>query len=572
MKRPAARSKQEAKRGNKPTRQTNEAVYEDSSDEIELQPPEPHESHPAWTLQFLQGDEASDSRGVGVDVATGTLPSRGVGLDVATDAFSGRGVGLDVFAQSFQQQWTRLAVQRLVSSGFFGNPGRRVALQLWADCGGVGTAIVAGRAIARALLEVHDICLDPLLHFYCDRDAVARRFVKQNMEPKHMAADMMQRNLQDGLYHCEKCSDNHEFPVGCIDLYVAGFPCTPWSRRGTRLGWDHPDVVPMKIGFKTIKKLQPAIWIYEVPEGVADQRAGSTESGLDQIQVYIANILGSDYFVNTARAIDPTWFGFPIRRPRVFLCGWRADVCDPNVAGAPLRALISEPILAPRDFLSFLGWHRSEDWSKVGEFPTVEDVAKLQQLGLTGCKCHENPMELCPLHVCPANCGSCGRDKLRCKWRRQMFQFVSQHETLRRVEPEASSRLSYVQVMALNGLETPETPRVRNVLNVIAKLPENTPLCTTMCIVDTSQTVTMASVRRDGLVPTLTTRSKLFSFRSGRFLSTTQLSVLMGFDVQAYDFAGTSESWWRDRMGLCMRVSCLGSMLAAAIAPALSAS
>ena len=557
MKRPAAHSKQKAKRGDKPTRQTNEAVYEDSSDEIELQPPDPRESHPAWTLQSVKGEEASDSRGVG--------------LDVATDAFSGRGVGLDVFAQSYQQQWATHAVQRLVSSGFFGDPGRRLTLQVWADCGGVGTALEAGRAIARALLEVHNIRLDPLLHFYCDRDAAARRFVIQNMEPPHVAAGMEQRNFQDGVYYCEKCSANHEFPVGSIDLYVASFP-NPWTRRGTRLGWDHPDILPMKIGFKTIRKLQPAIWIYDVPEGVADQRAGSSESGLDQIQVFISQILGSDYFVNTARAIDATWFGFPIRRPRVFLCGWRAGVCDPSVAGAPLRALISEPILAPRDFLSFLGWHRSEDWSKVGNFPTAEDIAKLQQLGLAGCKCHENPMELCPRHLCPANCGSCGPDKLRCKWRRRMLQFISEHETLRRVEPQASGRLSYVQVMALNGLETPETPRVRNFLNVIAKLPENTPLCSTMCIADTSQTATMASVRRDGLVPTLTTRSKLFSFRSGRFLSTAQLSVLMGFDVQAYDFAGTSETWWRGRMCLGMHVSCLGSMLAAAIAPAVSAS
>ena len=90
---------------------------------------------------------------------------------------------------------------------------------------------------------------------------------------------------------------NHSLPSSGIDLYVAGFPCTPWTRRGSRQGWDSPDIKPFKIGFKTIRRIQPALWLYEVPEGVRDHLCAASESGLDQIQAFVSDLLGKSYTI-----------------------------------------------------------------------------------------------------------------------------------------------------------------------------------------------------------------------------------------------------------------------------------
>ena len=96
------------------------------------------------------------------------------------------------------------------------------------------------------------------------------------------------------------------------------------------------------------------------------------------------------------------------------------------------------------------------------------------------------------------------------------------------------------------------------------------PLAQTLAVIDLSQTVTMASLRTDGAVPTLTTSSRLFSMALGRYITTAELAILMGFDVGSYNLQGCSESWFRARLGLCMHVASLGSMIAALITAPLS--
>ena len=147
-----------------------------------------------------------------------------------------------------------------------------------------------------------------------------------------------------------------------------------------------------------------------------------------------------------------------------------------------------------------------------------------------------------------------------------MLDFLAKHTTLRHAEQGSEHRLVYTQVMALHGLPYPTSARENNFLNVAAKLPEAQPLNATWFVADVSQTVTMASMRHDGSLPTLTTKSKLFAFRIARFLTTAELSAAMAFNIREYNFDGCSEHWWRRRLGLCMHVASLGSMLLAAIA------
>ena len=75
----------------------------------------------------------------------------------------------------------------------------------------------------------------------------------------------------------------------------------------------------------------------------------------------------------------------------------------------------------------------------------------------------------------------------------------------------------------------------------------------------------MASLRHDGSLPTLTTKSNIFAFKIARFLSAAELSAVMGFNIPRCNFASCSETWWRRRLGLDMHVSTAGAMLLALV-------
>ena len=445
-----------------------------------------------------------------------------------------------------------------------------MTLQLWADCGGLGTAQIAATALGEALGRELGIQLRWNLYCYCDKDEVARDFVQRNFKPAHISDDMEHRNFETNEIACSTCGCNHSLPSSGIDLYAAGFPCTPWTRRGSRQGWDSPDIKPLKIGFKTIRYVQPALWLYEVPEGVRDHRCAASESGLDQIQAFVSDLLGNGYTIQTAKCVDPTWFGFPIRRPRVFMLGWRNDMNSKERGRLALEAILGQPIANPVHFADMLKVEQALDWSKVGDFATTDDFRALQAAGVDQCKCREDPMELCPIHACGPSCKSCGSDGLGCKWRKTMITYQSSHDVFRVAVPGATQKLAYVHAMALHGLVAPESPRLRNFLNVVSRLPDVLPLAQTLAVIDLSQTVTMASLRTDGAVPTLTTKSKIFSLALGRYLTTAELAFLMGFNLDEYNFQGCSEAWFRARLGLCMHVASLGSMIAALIAVPLS--
>ena len=511
--------------------------------------------------QYADSDSDTDT---GAGAASAADPSS------AHPHWTTRGVGLQERSGRVGPDWARLVVQRLRSGNLLGCGETQLTLQLWADCGGLGTAHIAATAVGEALRQELGIQLGWNLYCYCDKDKRARDFVLRNFKPAHVSDDMEHRNFETKEIACSTCMCNHPLPESGIDLYVAGFPCTPWTRRGSRRGWGSPDIKPFKIGFKTIRHIQPALWLYEVPEGVRDHVGAAAESGLEQIQAFVSDLLGQSYTIQTATAVDPTWFGFPIRRPRVFMLGWRNDMNSRGRGQLALEAILGRPIANPVHFADMLKVEQALDWTKVGDFATDEDLRALQAAGLEHCNCREDPMELCSIHTCSSSCKQCGKNGLGCKWRTTMTTYQASHDVFRVVVPGAAQKLAYVHAMALHGLPAPESPRLRNFLNVVARLPEVQPLAQTLAVIDLSQTVTMASLRTDGAVPTLTTRSRVFSLALGRYLTTAELAFLMGYDLDTYSFQGCSESWFRARLGLCMHVASLGSMIAALLAVPLS--
>ena len=129
-------------------------------------------------------------------------------------------------------------------------------------------------------------------------------------------------------------------------------------------------------------------------------------------------------------------------------------------------------------------------------------------------------------------------------------------------------RITYLQVLELHGKRTPDSPRVRNLLNVIALHPKVQKLEDTLAIVDTGPTVNMMVLRVDGIVPTLATSSNLFVMQIGEYLTAAQKGWLMGFDMTNLDLShpGFTEGWWHTRMGLAVHVASIGSVILAALA------
>jgi site-specific DNA-cytosine methylase len=54
-----------------------------------------------------------------------------------------------------------------------------------------------------------------------------------------------------------------EMPTGKLDLYVLGFPCTPWSLRGEGAGFDDENCKPFWAGISTIMHALPKTFVME---------------------------------------------------------------------------------------------------------------------------------------------------------------------------------------------------------------------------------------------------------------------------------------------------------------------
>ena len=132
-------------------------------------------------------------------------------------------------------------------------------------------------------------------------------------------------------------------------------------------------------------------------------------------------------------------------------------------------------------------------------------------------------------------------------------------------------KMCYINALEIQGGVAPTQQRVRTLLNIIALLPGGQPLQDTLMLVDKSQNPPFGSWPTDGMAPTLTTTSQLWSMSAGRELQAWELAALMGFDTNRMELQGQTEAWFRKRLGLAVHVPNFGLVLAAALARPLHA-
>ena len=134
---------------------------------------------------------------------------------------------------------------------------KSLTLRVWSDCTGLATEMFASRELSRALAAELGIELNWVLFCACEKDKRARDFIMANHAPLHCSDDMLHRSFTEGQFWCEMCKANHDLPKQGIDVYIAGYPCSPWSRKGTRTDFDHPDIKPFLIGMKMVNYIKP---------------------------------------------------------------------------------------------------------------------------------------------------------------------------------------------------------------------------------------------------------------------------------------------------------------------------
>lgn len=324
---------------------------------------------------------------------------------------------------------------------------------------------------------------------------------------------------------------------------------------------------PFRIGVQTLSYIQPAVWIIEC--GELPENASS-----DEVTSAIQEVLGQDgrkYIIQLVRTMGPAIQGYPIRRPRTYVIGWRKDACpDAAVVARPLQTLIRNPVDLSSSYRGFLKISHPYDWSGVGCFYVG---ASLEYISGIACRCACNPYVACPVHPCKCDkCGArAGRDGLKCTWRSALQRMLEQKETLLAQAAGMEGKMTYIHALEMQGGAGPAQQRARVLLNIVAMLPQSQPLKETLTLVDTSQNPPFGSMPFDGLAPTLTTTSHLWCMSAGRELRAGELAALMGFDINKIVLKGQSEAWFRRRLGLAVHVPNFGLILAAALAHPLRA-
>ena len=134
---------------------------------------------------------------------------------------------------------------------------QRLELTVWSACSGSNSEMCALRELGSELRVWLDVHVAWPRYMACESDKASQPFATLNHDPQHMTERMQHRNFQTGQVHCMIHGENHNLPRHGVDLYVGTFPCSPWSRRGKRTGFDHPDVEVSIIGFKTIAFICP---------------------------------------------------------------------------------------------------------------------------------------------------------------------------------------------------------------------------------------------------------------------------------------------------------------------------
>ena len=186
--------------------------------------------------------------------------------------------------------------------------------------------------------------------FCCDVDRWCKKFILQNSPPKQFFDDI---KLRDPL------------AAPPCDLYVAGFPCQPFSRAGLRQGAE--DTKGRGTIFDYILAYlcahRPRAIILENVAGLHDKVFEHTFNEMLDALRDIRGTTGQPHYIVSNRVVDTANWGLPHSRKRVYIVCMSKDAIDdsapfrwprPSAAVKPIDDLL-QPVRGGAAALSALG-------------------------------------------------------------------------------------------------------------------------------------------------------------------------------------------------------------------------
>lgn len=449
-------------------------------------------------------------------------------------------------------------VTRAVEAG--GPLARRGQLRMATDCSGTGAPELAWTMLEKLTkLPVRRI-------FSCDISPASRRWLACNVPSEVCLADMRARvfrSVPDVPGFGAKTVDGTIFSVtrdkADLDLYVAGFMCTPFSDKGRRLGWDDEAADTFYQSVKTIAALRPRIAIMENVLGLL--KTGCIEQVRDALNVLVG-------YTHVTLKLDSQNFDLPHHRERVYIICLRSDALRTTPAEAfdNIKRVIVKS--QRRCKTPFVEWFAGRQLPVQNESPKSAQSILCEDCGLR---------KTCKAHVCQCReCKKFGPVAKRCKWRVDVKNFMAKPiEKRRRLQILRSWRTirkdttlkmspSYFSLAAARKLTVSiSSPRERCMLDVLARSRN---MFDKRSILDLSQSISRSSFRCDGAVPALTTTcGSLFVPHVGTYLSPKQCLALQGLHPDMVDVTGqTSENLYK-LAGNAMSVPVIGTVMYAAV-------
>jgi DNA (cytosine-5)-methyltransferase 1 len=123
------------------------------------------------------------------------------------------------------------------------------------DCSGIETPLMALRNLNLPVRHV----------FSCDNDPNVKKVILANFKPEVFFDDISQRK-----FHTDKCLEQQ------LDLYVAGFPCQPFSAAGVHGGTSDPRGLIIVHIIRFIQKNNPKTFLLENVKGLVSKKHRET--------------------------------------------------------------------------------------------------------------------------------------------------------------------------------------------------------------------------------------------------------------------------------------------------------
>ena len=515
----------------------------------------------------LEDDDDADV----VSVSSQDEPIRGAWANAGFhDGAAAEATVMALLAASPRPPWVQAAVHvfGLPALGQQGTHGRptsalqnRQRLQLVHDCRGIDAVSEAMRHLhlAGVLMEA------PCVIASSERDAAARTWTSRF----HPAVPL-------------ECWDMccRGTPTPGADIYVNGFPCTPFStRRGDKSEtFDDINARPFWATLAEVRAAKRRAVLLENVCGLLTKTYRGQRC-VDVLKDEITKAAAGRYYISVVARANPTSFGEAFQRPRVFVRMVLRSECLAASETEFCQALNAADDAVARVAMGLPG-------------ATASAAARLAQAGLlvaehaqaepeSGfCPCCLPLLPGCPLPACQLH--GLGPDVLtrRGRWvacHQQGWQKLQQRiASLVPIGADSDEDVlcdrpprSYFTLACRRRLPADHyarTPRVRNLVELCAQelwASGRDPFRSEAAL-DVSQSYGRHALRTDGSLPTLATSSQIWLMKHAVILAPDALLSLMGFPVAAYRPQLRLWADWELRrfVGNTMHPGAVGPMLA----------